>query len=127
MNYVSPPDKQLYFDQVWILVRKIPHGQVATYGQITKLLSKPQEVSTADYQMSAARWVGLAMAACPNDVPWHRVINSQGKISHRAEAAKQQQLLQAEGVFLAKGKINLDEYQWSGPGVRCEPKQGQLF
>ncbi len=127
MNYVPPPDKQLYYDQVWMLVREIPNGRVATYGQITKLLPQPENISTADYQMSAARWVGLALAACPNDVPWHRVINSQGKISHRAEAGKQKQLLLSEGVLFAKEKINLDEYLWPGPGLNCEPKQGRLF
>jgi len=127
MNYVPPPDKQLYYDQVWMLVREIPYGTVATYGQITKLLPQPKDISTADYQMSAARWVGLAMAACPDDVPWHRVINSQGKISHQANAAKQKQLLLSEGVLFSKEKINLDEYQWPGPGLSCQPKQGRLF
>lgn len=127
MSYVPPPNKQLYFEQVWVLVRQIPYGRVATYGQITKLLSQPEGISTDDYQMSASRWVGLAMAACLDDVPWQRVINSQGKISHRPEAGKQKQLLEEEGVLFSKGKLDLDEYQWRGPGQSDEPRQGRLF
>ncbi len=129
MNYVHPPNRQLYYEQVWALVRQIPHGRVATYGKITKILPQPASISIDDYQMSASRWVGLAMAACPDDVPWHRVVNSQGKISHKAEPGKQKHLLEAEGVLFSKEKIDLDEYQWGGPGQidELKPKQGQLF
>jgi len=59
MNYVPPPNKQLYYEQVWALVRQIPSGKVATYGQITRLLTKPDAISVDDYKMSASRWVGL--------------------------------------------------------------------
>ena len=129
MNYLPPPNKQLYYEQVWSLVRQIPYGRVATYGQITKLLPQPAEISDNDYQMSASRWVGLAMATCPDDVPWQRVINSQGKISHRSEAGKQKQLLKGEGVFFSNEKLDLNEYQWRGPGQSDapEPRQGRLF
>jgi len=127
MNYVPPPNKLLYFDQVWMLVRQIPYGKVATYGQISKLLSQPTGVSSEEYRISAARWVGLAMAGCPDDVPWQRVVNSQGKISHQAEPGKQKRLLEAEGVLLVQGKIDLHEYQWCGPGQSDAPQQGRLF
>jgi len=100
MSFVPPPNKQLFYEQVWALVRQIPRGRVATYGQIAKMLCQPEGVTEEDYQLSAARWVGLAMSACPEDVPWQRVINSQGKISYRAEAGKQKQLLQSEGSVL---------------------------
>ena len=127
MNYVHPPNKQLYHEQVWTLVRQVPHGRVTTYGQITKLIPQPEGVSSDEYKISAARWVGLAMAACPDDVPWQRVINSQGKISHRSEPGKQKMLLEAEGILFSKEKIDLHEYQWSGPGLSDEPSQGRLF
>ncbi len=127
MNYLPPPNKQLYYDQVWALVREIPYGKVATYGQVAKMLPQPESVSDEDYQLSASRWVGLAMAACPVDVPWQRVINSQGKISERAEAARQRDLLAAEGVLFSAGKVGLDEFQWRGPGLCDEPSQGRLF
>jgi len=124
---VDVPNKPLYFEQVWVIVRQIPCGKVATYGQITKLISRPEGISDDDYQTSAARWVGLAMAACPDDVPWQRVINSQGKISHRAEPGKQKKLLAEEGVLFSNEKLNLDEYQWHGFGHSDKPEQGRLF
>jgi len=127
MNYVPPPNKQLYNEQVWAHARQIPYGKVATYGQITKILPQPDNISPDDFKTSAARWVGLAMGACPADVPWQRVINSQGKISHRAEAGAQKQLLEAEGIIFLNEKVDLKEFQWRGPGQRDEPVQGQLF
>ena len=127
MSYVSPPNKQSYYESVWQIVRQIPRGRVATYGQITKLLPQPEGISAEEYKLSAARWVGMAMAACPDDVPWQRVINSQGKISHRAEPGKQKRLLEAEGVEFLNEKINLGQYQWIGPGQVEEPQQGRLF
>jgi len=127
MNYSHPPNKALYYEQVWNLVRQIPSGKVATYGQITMLIPIPENVSNEDYKMSAARWVGLAMGACPEDVPWQRVVNSQGKISHNAEPGKQKTMLEAEGVLFLADKLNLAEYQWRAPGEAPEPEQGRLF
>jgi len=127
MNYAPPPDKNLYDQQVWELVRQIPVGKVATYGQIMKTLSKPDGVSDDDYKISASRWVGSALSTCPQDVPWQRVINSQGKISHKSGAAEQKHLLVGEGVVITNEKINLDLYQWQGPGEQVEPAQGSLF
>lgn len=127
MSFVPPPNKQLFYEQVWALVRQIPRGRVATYGQIAKMLCQPEGVTEEDYRLSAARWVGLAMSACPEDVPWQRVINSQGKISYRAEAGKQKQLLQSEGILFLMNKLDLHQYQWGGPGSCVEPAQGRLF
>jgi len=127
MNYLPPPNQHEYYNQVWALVQQIPSGRVATYGQITKLLPQPENISEEDYQLSASRWVGLAMGACPDDVPWQRVINSQGKISHKTEAAKQKSLLKEEGVFFSNDKLNLTQYQWSGPGQSDGPRQESLF
>ncbi len=126
MNYAPPPNKQLYFEQVWSLVREIPCGRVATYGQIAKTLPLPDGVDAEEYQLSASRWVGLALAACPDDVPWQRVVNAQGKISHPA-AGTQKNLLQGEGVLFSTEKINLSEFQWSGPGQSDLPRQSSLF
>lgn len=126
MNYLPPPNKQLYYEQVWALVRQIPCGKVATYGQITKMLPQPDDISADDYQTFASRWVGLAMAACPEDVPWQRVVNSQGKVSH-PEAGRQIKLLEGEGVFSSKDKVNLNEFQWRVSEQSDEPTQGRLF
>ncbi|MFT4727364.1 MAG: methylated-DNA-protein-cysteine methyltransferase-like protein [Granulosicoccus sp.] len=77
--------------------------------------------------MSAPRWVGLALSACSDDVPWQRVINSQGKISHQTEAGNQKQLLESEGVLFSKDKLDFNEYQWHVPVQSDEPMQGRLF
>jgi len=69
-----------------------------------------------DFASFGARWVGGAMAACPEGVPWQRVINSQGKISARQGAREQRQLLEAEGVtFDARERVDLSRFGWAGP------------
>jgi methylated-DNA-protein-cysteine methyltransferase-like protein len=126
-QFISPPNFQEYYQQVWNLVRLIPRGCVATYGQIAKLLPPPIGVEIEAYAAFAARWVGGAMAACPDDVPWQRVINSKGEISERAGAEKQRELLEQEGItFDAKGRVDLKKFGWKGPGVK-DVVQAQLF
>ncbi len=91
---------------VWRLVRRIPRGRVATYGQLAALLGRPR----------AARAVGQAMRRCPADLPWHRVVNVQGAISPRPrpEAMLTQRLrLQAEGVPLRRGRVVLTRARWA--------------
>ncbi len=127
MNYPSPPDPQAYYEQVWQLARQIPYGRVATYGQIAHLIPAPTAVDPEAYKAFSPRWVGSAMAACPSDVPWQRVINSQGKISKRPGAEQQRQLLEEEGVVFVKDKIDLKMYQWRGPGQEDVPRQARLF
>lgn len=127
MNYPSPPNPQAYYEQVWHLVRQIPHGTVATYGQIAQMLPPPDAVDPEEYKAFGPRWVGSAMSACPDDVPWQRVINSQGKISKRPGAEKQRQRLEEEGVVFVKDKVNLKVYQWRGPGAEEQPRQASLF
>ena len=127
-SFASPPNSQAYYEQVWNIVRQIPAGKVAAYGQIAKMIPPPNGVELETYAAFAPRWVGGAMAACPDDVPWQRVINSQGKISERAGAEKQRQLLEEEGIiFDAKDRIDLKKYGWKGLGESDEPIQGSLF
>jgi len=127
MHFIPCPDRQAYQAQVWSFVRQIPVGKVVTYGQITTALPCPDGVSAEHYKMSASRWVGAAMAACPDDVPWHRVVNAQGKISHQSSAAEQKQRLINEGVLFVAHKIELSQYQWMAEGKTEQPLQGQLF
>ena len=129
MQYTSPPNQQAYYEQVWNLVRKIPHGKVAAYGQIALMIPPPNGVEFEAYKAFGPRWVGGAMAACPDDVPWQRVINSQGKISPRPGGAeKQRQLLEQEGVeFDAKDRVDLKKYGWKGLNAADEPRQESLF
>jgi methylated-DNA-protein-cysteine methyltransferase-like protein len=101
---------QSQFEEIYQIVRCIPSGKVATYGQIARMLGQPQ----------AARTVGWAMGAVPegSDVPWQRVINSRGTISLPPDspgAILQRALLEAEGVvFDQKGRVNLQVYGWEG-------------
>jgi methylated-DNA-protein-cysteine methyltransferase related protein len=127
MHDTLPPDQEAYYEQVWHLVRQIPHGKVATYGQIAQMLPLPMGVEPEVYKAFAPRWVGSAMAACPPDVPWQRVINAQGKISKRAGAERQRQLLEQEGILFVKDKVDLKLYRWGGPGEEDEPRQATLF
>lgn len=127
MRFTSPPDPQAYYQQVWALVRQVPRGQVATYGQIALMLHPPAGVDFDTYRAFAPRWVGGAMAACPDDVPWQRVINSQGKISERPGAEKQRKLLEEEDILFVKDRIDLKKYGWHGLDQTGEPKQESLF
>ncbi len=92
------------------MVERIPEGQLATYGQIAKLVGS-----------CGARQVGYAMAALGDDtdIPWHRVINSQGRVSARrgGEGHELQRiLLEAEGIiFDENGKVSLEVFRWAGP------------
>lgn len=117
-SFTSPPNPVTFQNQVWEIVRKIPSGKVATYGQIAGLVPVPVGLTLDDYRAFGARWVGGAMAACPPNVPWQRVINAQGKISFRRGRgeSEQRELLEAEGVvFDAHDRIDLKRYGWEGP------------
>jgi methylated-DNA-protein-cysteine methyltransferase related protein len=96
---------------VFAVVKKIPRGTVATYGQIAKQTGMPRH----------ARHVGYALSAMPENIsiPWHRVINAQGRISLRLKNWQsgsddlQRILLDAEGVvFDSTGKIDLKKFGW---------------
>jgi methylated-DNA-protein-cysteine methyltransferase-like protein len=98
-----------FFERVYALVRCIPPGRVATYGQIARLLGQPH----------AARTVGWALRGVPEDsnVPWQRVVNASGRISIRdpQSVAEQRSLLEAEGlVFGPDDQIDLDRFGWDG-------------
>lgn len=127
MRYTSPPNQQAYYERVWGLVRQVPRGRVATYGQIALMLPPPDGVDFESYKAFAPRWVGGAMAACPDDVPWQRVINSQGKISLRPGAERQRLLLEEEGVEFVKDKVDLKKYGWKGLDEPDEPRQETMF
>lgn len=105
-----------FFEQVYRVVRRIPPGQVATYGQIARILGAPR----------AARTVGWALHDVPSgsDVPWQRVVNSRGAISLESRGmggAVQRALLEEEGVrFDPDGRIDLAAYGWPGPDLAEE-------
>jgi methylated-DNA-protein-cysteine methyltransferase-like protein len=94
--------------RIHAVVRRIPRGRVASYGQIARLAGLG----------SHARLVGYAMAALPDDtrIPWQRVVNAQGRVSPRATPgfdSLQRALLEREGVhFDANGRIDLERFGW---------------
>jgi methylated-DNA-protein-cysteine methyltransferase-like protein len=98
-------DRSAFFRRVYALVRRIPRGRVTTYGAIARALGVPR----------GARTVGWALGACPDDIPWHRVVNAQGKISWRPTGghALQRSLLRREGVrFSRVGRIDFERFAW---------------
>ena len=97
--------------RVFGAVSLVPAGRVSTYGDVAGVLGSPR----------VARQVGWALAALPGgtEVPWHRIINAQGRISHRGDtvrAQEQQRRLEAEGVvFTTSGRVDLDALRWDWP------------
>lgn len=99
--------------RIYAVVRRIPRGRVATYGQVAWVAGLPRQ----------ARLVGYALhAAADGDrVPWHRVLNAAGAISARGDgpgASVMQRLrLEQEGVgFDSRGRVPLDRYGWRPRG-----------
>ena len=98
------------FDQrVWSEVARIPHGRLATYGQIADLIGS----------YGCARQVGWALRRLklPSTVPWHRVVNAQGRISmslsREGSDWMQRELLMAEGIPVdAEGRLPLRQFLW---------------
>ena len=118
----SPPDPTAFNRQVWDIVRQVPVGRVATYGQIARLIPPPEGVEPQSYRTLGPRWVGSAMARCPAGIPWQRVINAKGEISLRPGAEHQRDLLEAEGVvFNDRGRIDLSRFGWQTKDTAAEP------
>ena len=116
-RFTNPPDREDFFAEVWEVARRIPAGRVATYGQLARLAGCPAGMDDAAFRAFGPRWAGGAMAHCPDDVPWYRVVNAQGRISDRPGAERQRPLLEEEGVaFDARGRIDLGRYGWDPAG-----------
>ncbi|BFZ60749.1 Alkyltransferase-like protein 1 [Saitoella coloradoensis] len=115
------PEAESFYDAVYTCVRLIPYARVTTYGHIAKLIDAPRN----------SRQVGQALKYLPadqhDDVPWHRVVSSSGKISprERMEGAREQaSILREEGVEVVDvgiderleggggGKVSLRMYGW---------------
>ena len=101
------------FDQrVWEAVAQVPHGRLATYGQIAELIGA----------WGCARQVGWALRRLPlpSDIPWHRVVNARGCIamtpSREGSDWMQRQLLLAEGIPVdGRGQLPLARFRWQAP------------
>jgi methylated-DNA-protein-cysteine methyltransferase-like protein len=103
--------------RIYEIVRQIPRGRVATYGQIAELAGLEGH----------ARQVGYALHALPPgiDIPWHRVVNARGEVSARSSGDSdelQRRLLEAERVkFDLRGRIDLKKYRWKLSGAPVSP------
>ena len=104
------PASRPFHDEVVRLVRRIPRGKVATYGQIAAMLGRPRAARAVG---SALRKLGGPLARV---VPWHRVLNSAGRISRRDREFMdlQRELLEREGVRMRRGgAVDLERARWN--------------
>ncbi|MEA5448896.1 MGMT family protein [Leptolyngbya sp. CCNP1308] len=103
----------LTYERIYAVVRQIPRGQVATYGQVAELaglVGKPRLVGYALYRVDMAN----------DDVPWQRVINARGEVSESPRRNGtdyiQRAMLEDEGIeFDHRGRIDLSQYKWCPP------------
>jgi methylated-DNA-protein-cysteine methyltransferase related protein len=119
MDLVSPSAARprtvrSFHESFYAVVRRIPRGRVATYGDVAIIAGYPRH----------ARHVGVALRNLRENaaVPWHRVVNARGEISLRSRSDShelQRILLEAEGVeFSLEGRIDLRRYGWRPPEYR---------
>ena len=106
-NVAAPAQLSDAYKRIYAVVKRIPFGRVATYGQVATLAGLDGH----------ARQVGYALYALPasKSVPWHRVINAQGRCSARSEPGFehiQEQLLTSEGVVFEAGRTSLEKFRW---------------
>ena len=102
--------EQSTFDKIYEIVKQIPYGQVATYGQVAALAGNKRW----------ARVVGYALHANPDpdNIPCYRVVNKEGRVSDAfafGGGNKQRELLEAEGVEFINGYVDMEKYQWERP------------
>jgi methylated-DNA-protein-cysteine methyltransferase-like protein len=116
---VADDEQQGRWSRVYAVVRRIPEGKVATYGQVAELAGLGRN----------ARQVGYALHALRSErgVPWHRVVNARGEISLSPMGGAdvtQRLRLEREGVkFNARGRIDLKVFRWT-PGSRGKAGPG---
>jgi methylated-DNA-protein-cysteine methyltransferase-like protein len=110
-----------WYQSVWKVVSEIPSGHVLTYGEVARLSGMPR----------AARRVSQALRRAPRamELPWHRVINAQGKISFPEDSSgwmQQKDELENEGVVFLNGKVDLERFGYRGAVDRLLWGEGGL-
>lgn len=111
MTRISSRDESRRSDnylRIYEVVRRVPEGRVATYGQIAAVAGLPGHARQVGYALHASR---------PEDeLPWQRIVNAKGEVSPRSEPGYeglQRAMLEAEGVeFNAAGRIDLNRFRW---------------
>ena len=96
-----------YEQQLYAWLAQIPRGRVVTYGQLARLIGRP----------NGARWVGHRLGRLPpgSSLPWHRVLNARGGSSLPLDAGgsnRQLRLLQREGGLVVVGRVSLARFGW---------------
>ncbi|WP_299494589.1 MGMT family protein [uncultured Shewanella sp.] len=94
-------------EKIWHIVAMIPQGQISSYGKVADYAGLP----------GRARFVSTALKKAPShlSLPWHRVLNSQGKIAfpkHSPAFRDQMQRLTLEGIQVENGRIKLTQFEW---------------
>lgn len=91
--------------QVYDIVGRIPAGKVVSYGQIAWMLGRPY----------SARAVGQAIRHCPYNLPWHRVVKSDGTIAKSIHSDLRKAMLEAEHIpFLSDNRVDIKNCRWHG-------------
>lgn len=102
--------EQSTFDRIYEAVKKIPYGQVATYGQIAALAGNKRWARVVGYV--------LHVNPDPENIPCYRVVNREGRVSDAfafGGGNRQIELLEAEGVAFINGYVDMKKYQWEAP------------
>jgi methylated-DNA-protein-cysteine methyltransferase-like protein len=111
----NPPDSALY-ERIYEVIAQVPHGMVATYGDIATIVGGGCD----------ARTVGYALGDMPQehaDLPWQRIVAKEGGISTRG--LRQRQLLEAEGIaFDAHDRVIMARFHWAGPSAEWAAERG---
>lgn len=107
--FTTASDFDRWVRNVWHVVEGIPRGHVLTYGEVARLAGMSR----------AARRVSQAMRRAPRSraLPWHRVVNAQGRISFPADSPgyrRQKARLEDEGVVFVGGVIDLEKFGYQG-------------
>lgn len=108
-SHQQRPDPLNPQERIWQIIYQIPRGRVASYGQVATLAGLP----------GRARLVGHTLKNLPKPtaLPWHRVCNSQGRLSlplGSPSYAEQKKRLEEEGILFVNGRITLKTYGWEG-------------
>ena len=105
-----------FYEQVYAVVRQVPRGKVTSYGRIAAMLGRPHAARAVGYALNALR--DKKDDPAYQDIPWQRVVNSQGRISivnREYNVNVQAKLLREEDVVVSDDlKIDLDIYLWEG-------------
>lgn len=99
-----------FAERVYDMVQQVPYGKVTTYSTIATLIASPRAARAVGQALRAGNWAA-------DDVPWHRVINSRGRISAKGDLHRptlQRRLLEAEGIAFFSDKVDLKQWGWWG-------------